>query len=211
MHEKIENKIPNYEERLWEKAEELFNVRSALRNELIELYSKMGKKDVPGIGLHAQDLLIKMHAKSKEIEEEIEEIRKFEDEIQAALEQLNDGKVDVPALIKLIGKEDGPKISKRKQRILEERKLLGINPSSLDPLGLEDFSPIQYHGPGAYKLTTGYHAKRIRGAIKSESGDHKDIARQFYEATRDTHGGKAKFGKSGYMYVSKTGKKIRKR
>lgn len=214
--ESLEAKKAHYMDQLWKKAEELFALRQKLKTELDNLYQRIQNKDVDGIGLHAEELLRGLEVKYREAEEEIEEIRLFESELQKAIEAVDAGNIDEQALTALVGKEDGPRLSRRKQRILQERQRTGVDPRSGDivgdPYGFKiDTYIMKNVGPGSSRITTGHHTKGIKGNIKSVRGDFKDVAGEFYRSTQDTHGGKAKYGKSGTQYVSKTGKNIRKR
>lgn len=204
-----------YEKRLWEKAEELSELRVRLQKEPDDLYTQVQNKDVNAIGLHAEELLRALQAKYFETLEEIDEVKAEENELQSALEAVDAGKIDEKFLIDLVGKEEGPKLSRRKKRIFEERQRSGVDPRSgdlvKDPYGLAiDTYIVKQQGVGSNKLTTGRHAKGISGNLGSGSWDSKEIERKFFESTQDTHGGKVKYGKDGKSYVSNSGKRIRK-
>jgi hypothetical protein len=57
------------------------------------------------------------------------------------------------------------------------------------------------------RLTTGRHAKRIKNLASGTSADEAAVA--FFEATKDTHGGKIKIKKKN-SFVGKGGRRIRK-
>jgi hypothetical protein len=166
--ESLEAQKAHYSEKLWKKAEELSSLRKKLQVELGVLYDRIQRKDVPAIGLEADRLLRELEGNCRAVEEEIEEVRRHEDELEKAIEAVDTGEIDEEKLVTLIGKEDGPKLSKRKQRILEERKRTGVDPRSgdivSDPYGFKiDSYIVKNYGPGSNRITTGHHANGIKG------------------------------------------------
>lgn len=215
--ENTEAKKAYYEEKLWTKAEELSGQKIQLQIEIEKLYQKIQSGDLGGIGLYAQELKVKKEKEYGLLEEELAELKERENEVQKALEAVDRGEIDEAKLTEIVGQEGQQKISKRKQKILEERQRSGIDPRDGSVVALEgtglgvgDYI-VKNYGPDSRRITTGHHAKGIKGVIKSERGDYKDVEGQFYKATQDTHGGKAKYGKTGESYTSKSGKHVRKR
>jgi hypothetical protein len=146
----------------------------------------------------------------------IQKIKEIEDEIQTVLVEIESGQIDDEKIEKIVGKEELTHISKRKQRIMEERQGMGVDPRSGevvgDPLGLKlDTYHVKQYGPDSRRITTGHHAKGISGNLGGGSGYEKDLERKFYSATQDTHGGKAHYGKRGSSYTNSEGKRVRKR
>lgn len=215
QRENFEAKKAHYMDRLWKKAEEFSDLRVKLQKEADNLYIRVQAKDVDATGLHAKDLIRELQDRYYRTLKEIEEVKLNENELQRAIESLDTGSWDEEVIVNLLGKEDGPKLSKRRQRILEERQRTGVDPRSgdlvNDPYGFKiDTYIVRQQGVGSNKLTTGKRGKGIKGNLGSGTMDAKSIERRFYESTQDTHGGKVKYGKDGQSFVSKSGKKIRK-
>jgi hypothetical protein len=193
-----------YEERIWQRAEEFSVIRNALQKKLDELDALFKEKPLESLNLYEQE---KRRAEEDEYwrtQEKINEIKTEEDKLEKILADLDQGTITLADLEVLLPKqnEEEKHISKRKQKILEEKKRLGIDPRQIMGEMYGEFGNEKMH------LTTGRHATGVKnlGLV-----DPLFAAAEFYYATTDTHGGKVAYGKRGDTYVSVSGKRIRKK
>ncbi|TSC70432.1 MAG: hypothetical protein CEO12_366 [Parcubacteria group bacterium Gr01-1014_46] len=213
--EKIHPKKAFYEEKIWQKAEELSSTRVGLIRESEEIFAQVQSGNVGAIGLEAKEKSSQLQVKYFGLLSQVEEIKKQETILEEALTRVNNNDIDEEYLDELLSVEK-EKLSKRKQRIMEERAVTGVDPRSGDIVGglyggKIDSYIVKTTASDPRRITSGHHAKRIKGNLGSGSFGDKDIERQFFVATQDTHGGKAGYGKKGKTYISSTGKVIRKK
>lgn len=199
--EKESNKY--YENLLWQEAAEVSDIRRGLEARHQELYERIQVAQKRGVNLHEDELLRKEEQEYWRIQEKLGDLKKQEAFIQELLEKLASGSIDVKELQRFLIKpeENKEELSKKKRRILEEKKRLGIDPREIlyDMYG--EFGSEKMH------LTTGRHLKRV----KLGNAFLEDAAGEFFYRTTDTHGGKVNYGKRGPTYVSPSGKRIRKK
>lgn len=193
-----------YEQLLWDRANELAVVRQALQSRLDELDVEFKSAPLESLNLHQQEERRLREDEYWRIKEKLDGIKGQESQIEQALVSLAHGTADLSQIDKLVARpeEESPEtLPKRKQRILEEKQRLGIDPREIMADMYGEFGPEKMH------LTTGRHAKRVKnlGLMTPE-----EAAAEFYYATTDTHGGKTRHGKKGDVYVSQSGKRIRK-
>lgn len=200
-NKKRETKKEEYEKLLWEKTELIHESKQELKRESIAVFEEIRKMNSGNLNLHQMTELKKKEDRYWQIEKEIKMLEEEEIRIEGLLDDLQSGNIDeskIKELIKGLDTENKEHISKRKQRILEERARLG-----------EDIIDIDY-GPGGRPQvahpTTGRNLKSVKMNMDSFSA-----AGEFFYRTADTHGGKVDAGKDGNQYASKSGKMIRKK
>jgi hypothetical protein len=195
-----------HEQLLWDKASDLDSLKKGLQQRLAELDAEFTEKPTHSLNLHQRELRAAQENEYWRLKEKIDEISAEENRVQKVLEDIgNDRNVDLKelnTLIKQPTREDQTKLSKRKQRILEEKQRSGIDPREINYFIWREF------GSDAMALTTGRHAKGVKN-LGNVSPDQ--ASNEFFYRTADTHGGKVDHGKKGNMYVTKSGKRIRKR
>lgn len=197
-------KKKDYEERIWRRAEEFSMIRQALEARLKEMDELFLAKPTASLNLHESEERADEENEYWETKEKIDEIKSEEDRLEESLISLGQGTAvesDLEILVPAETEEEKT-ISKRKQRILEEKKRLGLDPRGIMSEMYGEF------GQEKMRLTTGRHAKGVKnlGSI-----DPLSAAYAFYHNTTDTHGGKVAHGKRGPSYVSSSGKRIRKK
>lgn len=195
--------IAQYEGLIWQEADEVSKLRAGLEQLANELYQtiqgKQGKAN-----LYEEEQLRKTESEYWRIQKKLESLKETEDNLQRVLIDISDGKIDLPTLKKMFVKqiEGEATVSKRKQRILEEKKRLGFDPREIMSDMYGEFGVEKMH------LTTGRNLRRVNLGSGVSS---LDAGGEFYYRTSDTHGGKVAHGKHGPTYVSPSGKRIRKR
>ena len=202
-----------YEGRLWEEAEHLAETKAVLKKRQAELYDLLHK------GNKSEDFnkIRKLEDEYWGIPDSLTEVEEKEAQVQDLLLRLDEGSVDESELRNLFpdgnGEAEQVRLTKSKQRRLEQLKAIrdGISGVYFDSYGFG--YDLGYWERGNFgnepnRLTTGRHATGIKGSFSPE-----DVASEFYYQTSDTHGGKVGHGKSrsGGHYVTKSGKRIRKR
>lgn len=204
----IQNKLSDQEKNLylenaWQRAEEFSVIRQSLQKEADELYILFTDKPITSLGLHKQDLRREDEEKYWEIKGKIDEIKKQEDELEEIILKIEEGNVSKDEIEKVLPKqtEEEKHLSKRKRRILEEKRRLGIDPREIMSEMYGEFGSEKMH------LTTGRHGNGVKNLGNT---DPLSAAAHFFFATTDTHGGKVAHGKKGGSYVSVSGKRIRK-
>lgn len=197
-------KAKEYEEILWQRAEEFSIIRQALQKRLDELDDLFKESPLDSLNLHEQTVRQNQEKEYWETKSKIEDIQSEENKLENALIDLSSGVVNKEAIESLIPaqNEEERHISKRKKRILEEKKRLGIDPRQIMNEMYGEFGPEKMH------LTSGRHATGVKNL---GSVDPLTAAAEFYYRTTDTHGGKVDYGKHGNSYVSPSGKRVRKR
>jgi len=194
---------PEYEERLWHRADELMEMRASMTSRRDELYAEIQTMRAKALNLHEKDVVAQKETEYWRIHAKIEDIEKLENQLEAALEKLDAGQISQEELDKLIPQpqKQTPQLSKRKRRILEEMQQLGLHPSEIAWGMYGEF------GSNPTRLTTGRHQTGIKANFDPMFG-----ASEFFYRTADTHGGKVAHGKKGRNYfTSASGKRIRKR
>lgn len=180
-----------YENSLWEEANKLSESRRQIEEKINILYEQINKNNP------ADDLLA-LETDYWQAKNVLEKLEREENKIQDYLEKLADNSINENDLtfLKSLNKTDEKKLSKKKQKILEERQKFGeiIN----DPHALKEFSNEKM------RITTGRRAKSIKNV------DTGSAEREFIYRTADTHGGKGAI-KKGDTYISESGKRIRKK
>jgi len=192
------------EQRLWAKAEELSEIRRGLAERMKELYAKINGGDVGGIGLQAEQLRANLENEYWRLDAKVNDIKELEAKIEVMLEGLDLGEANSEEIGNFLAEpeheQEGEKLSRYKQRILEEKQRLGIDPREIRADMYDEFGSEKMH------LTTGRNAgHRVKGTFNST-----DAEKEFFSRTADTHGGKVEHGKKGDTYISKSGKRIRK-
>lgn len=199
-----EKQKADFEKLLWKKAEELSEIRQALQVRLNELEQIFEKNPIESLNLHQVGIRRNQEGEYWRIKEKINDIKEQESQIEQALSDLDKGTADMSQIEKLTAlpkQENSEALSKRKQRILEDKQRMGIDPREIMADMYGEFGSEKMH------LTTGRNVKMVKnlGQVTPEGA-----ANEFFHATTDTHGGKTKHGKKGDVYVSKSGKRIRK-
>ncbi len=191
----------DYEKLIWVKAEELGDLEKEIQAHLESLEEKISARPFRSLNLHKREERAEDEKVYWQLQAELRKLQEDENRLQQYLEDLERGVVDDELIKGFLSQvresQDETRISKRKKRILEERERSGVDPRNVDSeLGL---------GANPSSLSTGRHLKRVK------TGGHDDPVGAFYYYTTDTHGGKVGHGKDGRTYVSKSGKRIRKR
>ncbi len=206
MHsENFEAQKTHYEGLLWAKAGELAVVRKALATRKEELERIFTERPNEKLNLHELDARRGEEDEYFRINAKIQEIERQEKEIEDMLSDFDQGKLDalrIESLARGPDISDERKLSKKRQRILEEKQRLGMDPREIMADMYREFGSEKMH------LTTGRNLSRVRnlGQMTPEQA-----ASEFFYRTTDTHGGKTEHGKKGDTYISPGGKRIRKR
>ena len=196
------------EKRLWKRAEDVRAERIALIDKRDMVYGEITEMRAKHLNLHEKDLLTAKESEYWGLTAAIEQTMVAEDTIENALLRLDGDDISEEELLRILPQESGDstKISKRKQRILEEEERLAsvVKSDLFDGMGI----PIQSaFGSERTRLTTGRHQKSITGSLDPLSAEG-----EFFYRTADTHGGKVSHGKKGRtFYRSASGKRIRKK
>ncbi|MEK7117898.1 MAG: hypothetical protein AAB861_03955 [Patescibacteria group bacterium] len=197
-------KRAEYEALLWQRAEEFAVVRGALQQRIDELEKIFAERPTSTLNLHEEVARREEEKEYWETKAEVKKIREQEDAIQKCLEDLDKNIVNSSELQTLLPTQTAEEkvVSKRKQRILEEKKRFGLDPRSIMDNMYAEFGMEKMH------LTTGRHATGVKNL---GSVDPLTAAAEFYYRTTDTHGGKVAYGKRSASYVNSSGKRIRKK
>lgn len=202
--DKKESVRQKYEKVIWAKADELSEERTRLSANTEKLFEEV--KVLREKRGHPDDIREKQAAYWVAMKE-IEAIKEVEEELQEILVQLENGVIDEASLKDLLPDISGEsgKLSKRKQRIQEERARMEEAGEKF-VMELPSFG-LKSRGPQTRHLTTGRRATGIKGNFDSLSAEGI-----FNDKAADTHGGKTReFGKKAGHYMGKSGRKIRKR
>lgn len=202
-HNRLEN-TKELEDALWARAEEFSTVRQALEAKAKELEEIFEHEPIESLNLHETQVRAEEEREYWETKSEINKIKEEENKLEQALVDLGAGVANIEEIKYLIPVQDEEenKLSKRKRAILEEKKRLGIDPRQIMSEMYGEF------GTEKMRLTTGRHVKTVKnlGTV-----DPLFAASEFYYRTTDSHGGKVDYGKRSASYVSKSGKRIRKK
>lgn len=198
----LESLKTTYEPLLWQRAEELSELRTQLKEHQQDVYHQTSEMKSRSLNLHEHDVLNEKEAEFWRIERKLQEIVKFEDQVQQALQQLEEGTINeftLKSITPLIPKKT-EQISKRKARILEEQQRIGLDPREI---AYDMYAEFGYQ-PTTH-LTTGRHQKHVKGNLNSLTAKE-----EFFHRTADTHGGKVNYGKKNGYFTNASGKRIRK-
>ena len=201
--QKTESLKITYEPLLWQRAEELSALRTQMKECQQDVYQQTSEMKSRLLNLHEHDVLNEKEAEFWRIEKKLQEIATLEDQVQQALQSLEEGTIGESALQSIAPHlpKETEQLSKRKARILEEQQRLGLDPREV---AYDMYAEFGYQ-PTTH-LTTGRHQKRIKGNLNSlTAGD------EFFHQTADTHGGKVSYGKKSTYFTNASGKRIRKR
>jgi len=196
-----------YEGLLWQRADDLSQLSAPLTEHQNQLYQEVQTMRSRHLNLHERDVLAKKEDDYWRIQGKMQDLAKQEDEIVEALRGLENGTVDENRLRKIAPPppEETTQLSKRKQKILEERMRLGDDPREISWDIYREFGSREF-GSNPTRLTTGRHQKRISGSFHPVTAE--DV---FYFRTADTHGGKVGHGKKGGSYATPAGRRHRKK
>jgi hypothetical protein len=203
---------------LWEKLEEIGDIRTALSLQLEEMYAEVEAKQASRPNLHDQKLIAELETEYWKLYGQLQEILKVEEVIFVQLEKLENGTITSEEISTYLPAEESSaemKLSKRRQAIAkqkakEEKFKSGQTYSFLGEVGLLYLFSGHPTGPSPTTDPRRISSGNNRRRVTSSSGQGVS-AIDFYGATADTHGGKTRsFGKSGKDYVGKSGRRIRK-
>ena len=200
---KSESLKTTYEPLLWQKAEELSELRTQLKEHQQDVFQKTSEMKSRPLNLHEQDVLNEKETEFWRIEGKLQEIAKLENQVQQALQQLEEGTISESILQSITPPtpKKTEQLSKRKARILEEQQGIGLDPREIAYDMYAEFG----RQPTTH-LTTGRHQKHIKGNM-----DSLTAGGEFFHYTADTHGGKVDHGKKGGYFTNASGKRVRKR
>lgn len=199
---------------LWEYADAISEERVRLEQQRDNLYSEVQQLRT-NPNLHEQELIIQKEKLYWEIIAALEALEQKEDTLQNHILSVEEGNYDIEEIKSFLPKEekqDTPKISRRKQKILEERErerellLSQMEPEIAEFYRHFNLRPVSHDEHNPNRLTTGRRATKIKGNF-----DTLDAEGMFYEKTIDTHGGKVRKRKGSNSFVGKGGKRIRKK
>lgn len=187
---------------LWRSAEASQQERIDLEKRISILETEIANMWSGRLNLHEQDILANKEKEYQQLTSQLGQKKQIENE---AWHKLTEWELDIMnpgvknELLQTI-KGNEP-LSKRKQRIEEEKERLKKNLNIVD----EGYATQIAHkgGQQGTHLTTGKHGTSITGNFSPEEAPEK-----FYDATADTHGGKVSYGKRPRK--SAGGKTIRK-
>jgi hypothetical protein len=207
-----------YEALLWEKAEQVGELRTTLQKQLEVMYAEIEAKKAAHPNLHELELLAQQESEYWNLYRQLQEMNGVEETILKILERIEEGSAteeEILATLPTYAKaptEEEKKESKRKQAIArQERFTPETTCTYLGEAGLlylfggyPSFGYRQTSTTDPRRIASGRNRRRVSSGNGVSETD-------FYEATADTHGGKSRRpGKSGGAYVGKNGKKIRK-
>lgn len=178
----------HYEKQLWKRAEDLAVQKGTLALQKDAIYQEVENLRKQSPNLHDIEVLRDREGLYWKIDKELQSSIEEENAVQEALLHLEGGTVASEELAALIRESAhaAERISKRKQRILEYRRLL--EKSHGFDAELDNPPP-----PPTTHLSTGRRATAVKGNM-----EQKSAAEVFYRQTTDTHGGKIrKAGKKG--------------
>jgi hypothetical protein len=208
----------DHEALLWEKAEQVGELRTSLQAQLDSIYAEIEAKRATQLNLHEQELLVQQEAEYWKLHRQLQEIIGVEEAILQLLERIEEGsatEVEVLAALPVGAKsqtEEEKKESKRRQAIEREKRFTPeLTYHYLGEAGLlylfSDYPSLRYrHTPETdpRRIASGRNRSRVSSGNGVSESD-------FYAATADTHGGKSRRpSKAGGAYVGKNGKRIRK-
>lgn len=211
--EKPKENIPteSQKEGLWRLAEILSISRKDIEPKITALESQLAG-DFSKLNLYERQIRQEKENKYWQIKKEIEKMMDTEKRIENVLLEVDDGQnpqeeidslLDLLALLEKNNKKPGGGISKRKQKIAEERATTGQDPRNT----AREMNAKFEFSPEGNRRTTGQHASGVKNL---GNVDPMTAAAIFYQKTADTHGGKVPQGKKGVVRVSESGKIIRK-
>ena len=160
----LESLKTTYEPLLWQRAEELSELRTQLKEHQQDVYHQTSEMKSRSLNLHEHDVLNEKEAEFWRIEGKLQEIVKFEDQVQQALQQLEEGTINESTLKSIAPSipKKTEQISKRKARILEEQQRIGLDPREI---AYDMYAEFGYQ-PTTH-LTTGRHQKHVKGNLNS--------------------------------------------
>lgn len=193
-----------YKDLLWQRADDLSEIREPLVEHQMQLYEEVEEMQTQNLNLYEQDLLAKKERAYWRVIGKLQDIANKEDQIEETLQGLEEGTISEERLMEIVPspEDEEEQLSKRKQKILEERERLvklGHDPSEIEWDLYAEF------GSDPTRLATGRNRRRIKGSFHPATA-----AGEFFFQTTDTHGGKVKHGKMGNFYTTRSGKRIRK-
>lgn len=197
-------KTKEYEEALWQRAEEFSVIRRALQQELEKLDKLFIERPLSSLNLYEKEKRGHEEKRYWEIKAEIEKIIAEENKLEDVILRLTANSITENEITHMLPEqnEEQRALSKRKKRILEEKQRLGIDPRGVMNEMYGEFGSEKMH------LTTGRHVHAVKNL---GSVDPLFAAAEFYYRTTDSHGGKVDYGKKSDSYVSPSGKRIRKK
>jgi len=209
----INDQIKN---RIWDQAARLSHAREELGAYQARLYDEVYRLSNKDQLLSPREQL-DLGEKDKEYYRIADKLLTFKDEedyLEAMLLGIEDGTANLIQLEQLFPEDEvdekgsKKKLSKRERFREEERE-------RLRKLGFSEFE-IEWDlrqmvhgefGANPTKLTTGRNRHRVKGSFNIFNAESA-----FFNATADTHGGKVAHGQnSGSTYVTKEGKRVRKK
>jgi hypothetical protein len=231
-HEKLSDlTIPpdrqnKYQSLLWEKVEEISEIRADLQAQLERMFAEIQAKRASRLNLHEQDLVIEQETEYWKLNEQLLEIVAVEERIFKLLEGLEDGTVAEDKILPFLPEKTSEavkeqQLSKRRRAIAKqqakEKKFNSAGTYSfLGDVGLLYlFNGNSSLGGAGLSVGPSSDPRRIssgrkRGRVVTSSGQGVTEL-DFFNATADTHGGKTRStGKSGTSYIGKHGRRIRK-
>lgn len=207
-----------YEPLLWQRADELAEERQEIEERHNALYEEAASLRAGRLGPFEKETLGEKEKEYWELEAKIRDIKGQENAVEEALLGLADGKINEEDLKNILPEQTGEekqKVSKRKQRILEQKERDRQNAERWGVLGMEDNPLLPKEdsmfihkplGANPTQITTGQKRKNLKGSI--DPGEAEGL---FYEQTKDTHGGKSGRHVEDAYIDPKSGKRIRKK
>jgi hypothetical protein len=206
-----------YEALLWEKAEQVGELRISIQAQVEVMYAEIEAKRDANPNLHEQELLSKEEGEYWVLYQQLQEIIGVEKVILQLLEQIEEGSASKEEILSSLPSDvetpsdEEIKESKRKQAVAREKRFtpettytyLG-EAGLLYLFGGNSFRHSRTQATDPRRIASGRNKKKVTSGNGMSEFD-------FYEATADTHGGKTRhIGKLGKAYVGKNGKRIRK-
>lgn len=199
-----------FENLLWEEAAHLSATKEALQNRQQEIFRLLNQTN----SIKDVQERRKLEDEYWGIPDSLQAVQDKESEIQNSLLRITEGSISESELNSFFPPEkEEVKLSKRKARMLEELQAIKKGASGIifNNSGF-GYTLGYWESAGSFaepnRLTTGRHAKRLKGSFSTDSA-----AGEFFDRTADTHGGKVNYGKEsrGQYYTSSSGRRIRKR
>lgn len=187
---------------LWGSAEASQQERIDLEKRISILETEIANMWSGRLNLHEQDILANKEKEYQQLTSQLGQKKQIENEAWHKLTEWELGIMNPEVKNELLQTIEGNEpLSKRKQRIEEERERIKKNLNIID----DEYATQIAHkgGQQGTHLTTGRHGTSITGNFSPEEAPEK-----FYDATTDTHGGKVSYGKRPRK--SAGGKTIRK-
>lgn len=198
----------DYDALLWQRIDELTDLRTPLESHLGGLYDEIEKMRTRRLNLAEEEVMVQKETEYWRIQGQIQQLSSDEERVLQLLADLEAGTIDPQVLQEFLPPpaEEKENLSKRKRRILEEKKRLGLDISEANWYAhYLDVLPREIAAPTT-RLTTGRNRKGIKGQFDSYTA-----VGEFFDQTADTHGGKVPHGKNGKTYTTREGKRIRKK